>query len=133
MRRVLHQHIVAFRGFTEEPRPALHLEYVPGGTLRRHLEAGRYFSESERVQVTRQTTSALAYLHGLEPPMAHRDISTSSIFVHQRNADTIFVKLGDVGAPESEPHLDNRVGAPSHHPPELFDERTRDRQSILSR
>ncbi len=64
--------------------------------------------------------------------MPHRDISTNSIFVHQRDADTIIVKLGDVGAPESGPQLDNMVGTPSHLPPELFDKRTWDRQSILS-
>lgn len=123
---------MAFLGFTEEPGLAIQLEYVRGGTLRTDLEAGKYFSESEGVQVTRQATSALAYLHGLEPPMPHRDISTNSIFVHQREADTIVVKLGFVGAPESGPQLDNMVGTPSHLPPELFDERTWDRQWILS-
>ncbi|KAK3321488.1 hypothetical protein B0T19DRAFT_404014 [Cercophora scortea] len=57
MRLVSHKiksNIVAFLDSPEEPRRSLHLEYVGGGTLKGHLQAGRYFSESERVQVAKQ-------------------------------------------------------------------------------
>ncbi|KAI1313153.1 kinase-like domain-containing protein [Xylaria venustula] len=129
MSLISHEHIVAFLFFQAEPSPALHLEYVPGGTLKSHLDAGRYFSESERVQVTRQTTSALAYLHGLHPAIVHRDISTKSTFVHHRGTDAIVIKLGDVGAPESGPDVDG----PTHLAPELFGESPSGQPPVMDR
>ncbi len=44
-----------------------------------------------------QLLSALVYLHGRNPPIAHRDIKSDNILVQRREASGIFVKFGDFG------------------------------------
>jgi serine/threonine protein kinase len=103
-------HIVTFLGLGEEPLLALHIKYVTDGRLRKYLEAARNLSESKHVQVTRYTTSALAYLHGLEPPILHCDISDNSIFIYDSDTDTIVLKLADVGIPKTGLQLNDMIG-----------------------
>lgn len=85
--------IVRLIGAYFTPQPELHLEYMPYGTLliQENLSYG------EICMIVYQCASALAYLHGLQKPIVHRDIKPTNILVKHRSEDKIFVKLGDFG------------------------------------
>ncbi|KAI9776477.1 MAG: hypothetical protein M1816_005254 [Peltula sp. TS41687] len=123
MGRISHPHIVEFLGAEFEPyHPKLRLEYVPGRSLNDHLMASDRFSRFECVQILRQCLSALEYLHGLEPPVVHRDIGTRNIPVKYRRADTVFVKFADFGLAKEGQHLKTICGNVTFMAPELYAE-----------
>jgi serine/threonine protein kinase len=104
------------------PPPSLELEYLPGGTLRDHLNARRYFSGVECVYITRQTTSGLAHLHALD--ITQRDISDNNILIERRGPEEIVVKLADLGMSKEGSELNTIVGTPYYFAPEFFGNRT---------
>ncbi len=53
--------------------------YIPGQTLKQHLERGHRFTESELIKIATQVLDVLQYLHGLQPPTLHRDIKPSNL------------------------------------------------------
>ncbi|KAL8367049.1 hypothetical protein RB599_010963 [Gaeumannomyces hyphopodioides] len=125
MGRVSHPHIVELLASNNGPPPSLELECLGGGSLREHLDARRYFSGVECVHITRQTTSGLAHLHGLD--ITHRDVSDNNILVERRGPDGIVVKLGDLGMSKEGSELNTIVGTPYYFPPEFFRDRTSNR------
>lgn len=98
MRHYFQEHIVKLLWKDEVPWPQLYLEYVHGGSLRDH--GGLSIAECK--QITCQLSSALAYLHGLNPPILHRDIKPENILVQHRHAGDICVKFGDFGISREE-------------------------------
>ena len=106
--------------YNEKPQPSLHFEYIPEGSIRDHLEKREYFSGIECRHILRQITSAVAYLHGLTPPITHRDISDNNILIEHRGADGIVVKLADLGASKEGLEFNTLVGTRVFWPPELF-------------
>ncbi len=86
------------------------------------MQEGKYFSSFECVQITRQTLSGLAYIHGLDPQITHRDVTDTTIFVEHRDHKTITVKLGDFGVSKEGPKLKTVIGTPYFYPPKFFDE-----------
>ncbi|KAI1495510.1 kinase-like domain-containing protein [Biscogniauxia marginata] len=123
MSRVSHDHIVKFLGSQDGPPPSLMLEYLSGGSLRDHVKAHKYFSRRECIHIMTQTTSALAYLHRLDPPITHRDISDSNILVDRRGPAGIVVKLGNLSLSKEGLRLNTIVSTPTFLPPEFFGER----------
>ncbi|KAJ8126473.1 hypothetical protein O1611_g7166 [Lasiodiplodia mahajangana] len=101
------------------PPPSLRFEYLAGGSLRQHLQEGRYFSGIECNTITKQSLSALEYLHELKPPITHRDLSDGNILVHHRSANEIIVKLGDFGLSKEGSQLYTMAGTPHFLPPEF--------------
>ncbi|OAA58602.1 Protein kinase-like domain protein [Niveomyces insectorum RCEF 264] len=120
MGRISHDHIVAFFGsdFTSSPR--LWFEYVPRGTLSEHD-----LSVVECVQVARQCLSALAYLHGQDPPIVHRDIKPDNILVQDRYGDAICVKFGDFGLSRASRDPTTICGSLQYLAPEIYREQKR--------
>ncbi|KAK3149035.1 hypothetical protein QOZ80_3AG0212070 [Eleusine coracana subsp. coracana] len=101
-----HPHLVRLHGFCADPRALLLVyDFVPNGTLSHHLHrlrrAGAAAGPSPpplpwrtRLAMAAQIASALEYLHfGVKPPVVHRDVTTSNIFVE---AD-MRARLGDFG------------------------------------
>ena len=78
----------------------LYLEYMPFRSLEDEHRMSR-FSSQECVAILRQSSSALAYLHGRQEPVVHRDIKPENILVKyrdpNRNADHLHIKLSDFG------------------------------------
>ncbi|KAF2962963.1 hypothetical protein GQX73_g10609 [Xylaria multiplex] len=118
MGRISHPHVVRFLGATYDPQPSLSIEYMWGGSLVSHLAGSEGFSRFETVQVLRQATDALEYLHGLK--ITHRDISTSNILVYYRNPDSIFIKLADFGLAK-EGRLATFCGNKVYLAPEIYE------------
>ncbi len=55
--------------------------YVPARCLGDFIRQGRIFTELEAKQIARQVLDALVYLHGLSPPVMHRNIKPSNLLV----------------------------------------------------
>uniref|UniRef100_A0A7S1T5I3 Protein kinase domain-containing protein n=1 Tax=Compsopogon caeruleus TaxID=31354 RepID=A0A7S1T5I3_9RHOD len=97
-------------------------ELMVSGTLREYIVKAR----TVKLKVIRRwglnILSAIDYLHNLTPPVVHRDLKCSNIFV---NGNTGEVKVGDLGLACE--RLDNKrcqtvIGTPEFMSPELFDE-----------
>ena len=116
------RHIVKLLASRNDPSPQLELEYLCGGSLRDQLKARKYFTGKKCVMIAQQTIAGIAYLHSLEPPITHRDISDGNILIERRDADGIIVKLGDFGLSKEGPNLTTIVGTPLFLPPEFFDD-----------
>lgn len=67
---------------------------MPLGTLRDQYLSGNV-PEDDILMIFEQSLSALAYLHGLKPPIAHRDIKPDNILV--RCLNPLYIKLADFG------------------------------------
>ncbi len=69
--------------FSNGMRDYLVMDYVPGDDLRTIMLEARhnktFFSENQVLGWAFQLANALAYLHGLEPPIVHRDIKPSNL------------------------------------------------------
>eukprot|EP00253_Pinus_taeda_P035657 PITA_35657 len=94
-----HPHVVRLYGCTPADSPELLLvyEFVPNGTLADHLHGDRKNPKglpwNTRLNIAVQTAQALAFLHGLDPPIFHRDVKSSNILLDE-NLD---IKLADFG------------------------------------
>ncbi|CAD6267176.1 unnamed protein product [Miscanthus lutarioriparius] len=86
-------------------------EYVPNGTLSQHLLAsgGRTsrLTWRARLGVAAETAAAIAYLHGMRPPIFHRDVKSSNILLD----GALRPKLADFGLSRA---VDRLEAARSH-------------------
>ncbi|KAM3503220.1 hypothetical protein MY10362_004346 [Beauveria mimosiformis] len=99
---------VALLEATFDPLPKLRLEYIPGGSL----TSEDRLSERHGAQILSQLSSALDYLHTLNPPISHRDIKPENILVVERTVDNIYVKFGDFGLSKESEQLMTNCGTP---------------------
>lgn len=67
---------------------------VPGRDLAKRLAAGRSFETDEVTAIIRQVLEVLDYLHGLSPPVIHRDVNPRNIVLDDEGS----VYLVDFGA-----------------------------------
>ncbi|KZL63700.1 camk protein kinase [Colletotrichum incanum] len=118
MGQISHPHIVTLFESSFTPHPRLYLEYVPCGSLADQDD----ISYDETLMIVRQCLSALAYLHGMEIPIAHRDIKPGNILVQYRSKSDICVKLGDFGLSRDSPELMTICGTRKYLAPEICSE-----------
>jgi len=85
--RLEHTHIVNFFGMTSTSTGLwLLCEYMPGGSLsevherKRSANAPRA-TEGDVLDALQQVASGMMYLHGLEPPVLHRDLKSPNILI----------------------------------------------------
>ncbi len=95
------------------------LEYIPGGSL----EDQEDITAPECVSIFGQCTSALAYLHGHDPPIVHRDIKPGNIFIQVRDVGYIHVKFGDFGLSKDYDTLSTICGSWRYLAPEMYQNR----------
>lgn len=92
----------------ETPSPRLVLEYLPLGNLE-YQNRQQCISIDEVHALLRQSLSALAYLHGQRPSIAHRDIKPQNILVQSRKP--FHVKLADFGLSKASDYLATACGS----------------------
>ena len=90
------------------------------------LEAKKYFSGIECVKLTRQSTSALTYLHELDPPITHRDLKTNNMLLEFRTEDDLSIKIGDFGLSTAKDKLQTWLGTPIYCAPQFYGSRMED-------
>lgn len=94
-----HPNLVRLHGYCFDPRGLLLVyDYVPNGTLADHLHGPSsrkgVIGWGVRVDIALQVATALEYLHfWLKPPVVHRDVTSSNIFVEK----DMRIKVGDFG------------------------------------
>jgi hypothetical protein len=70
----------------DELRVVLVQQHVPGTDLARLVASGRPFSEADVVRIGVELCAILEYLHGLEPPVLHRDVKPSNVLLDEAGA-----------------------------------------------
>ncbi|KAH9306297.1 hypothetical protein KI387_010701 [Taxus chinensis] len=100
-------------------------EYVSNGTLAEHLHGERKapggLSWENRLNIAIETAQALAYLHGFDPPVFHRDVKSDNILLDEnfkaKVSDFGLSKLSAVNVSHvtTEPH-----GTPGYVDPEYY-------------
>jgi serine/threonine protein kinase len=108
-----------FDRFSENNRHYLVMEYVPGRTLDERLAAaGGRLDENFVSAVATQILEALAYLHGLTPPIIYRDLKPSNVIVKADGR----VKMVDFGvARHFQPkNTATMIGTQGYAPPEQY-------------
>ena len=71
-------------------------EYMSMGTLSSYLGPGGRLGHQDWSRLVLHILNALAYVHDLEPPVLHRDITLGNILVGGSSKQPVF-KLGDFG------------------------------------
>ena len=95
MSRLRHPHIVQFLGiyFQERaPFPVLVMEYLPH-SLDAVLEQRLNIATSVKVSFLYDVAKGLAYLHGQDPPIIHRDLTARNILLNS----AMVAKIADFG------------------------------------
>ncbi|KAM7537374.1 hypothetical protein Aperf_G00000064912 [Anoplocephala perfoliata] len=91
LRKTSHANILLFRGCVSKPRLAIVTQWCEGSSLYKHIHVHeRHFDVEEMVDIARQTTQGMDYLHAKK--ILHRDLKSSNIFLQERT-----VKIGDFG------------------------------------
>ncbi|KAH9601977.1 hypothetical protein KSS87_000350 [Heliosperma pusillum] len=92
--KVNHKNFVNLIGYCEEEKPFTRMmvfEYAPNGTLFEHLhikEAER-LDWAMRVRIVMGMAYCLEHMHQLDPPISHRDMQSSSIYLSEDYAAKI--------------------------------------------
>uniref|UniRef100_A0A5K3FFF4 non-specific serine/threonine protein kinase n=3 Tax=Mesocestoides corti TaxID=53468 RepID=A0A5K3FFF4_MESCO len=98
LRKTSHANILLFMGCVSKPRLAIITQWCEGSSLYKHIHVHeRHFDVEEMVDVARQTTQGMDYLHAKN--ILHRDLKSSNIFLHER-----IVKIGDFGLATMKTH-----------------------------
>ena len=117
---IQHTNIVSFLGVHFEGDsdiPMLVMEYVPM-CLSKYVE-GKIPPDDVKTTILLGIAQGLQYLHGLDPPMIHRDLTTNNVLL----TDNLCAKIADLGMSKM---LDRKAlekmtkvpGNESHMPPE---------------
>jgi hypothetical protein len=82
LRTIEHPHIVRLKDiFAEDHRVYSVFEYVNGKTLLGAVVDNGHFAENEAIKFAIQMCDILAYLHGLTPPVVHRDFAPDNLII----------------------------------------------------
>ncbi len=104
--------------FIEDHRAYLVMEHIEGSNLRQLIAASGIRSEEQVEELARQMCIILEYLHGLSPPVVHRDFAPDNLIMQPNG----LLKLIDFNvAKQSESTaMGSVVGKHAYLPPEQF-------------
>ncbi len=127
------EHIVRMHEyFVEDQRGYLVVEYIEGEDLRKLVKRDGPLATEEVIDLTIQMCDVLAHLHGLTPPIVHRDFTPENLILENSGK----LKLIDFTAaqveriePDAEPEV---VGKREYIAPEQFRGRANRQSDIYS-
>ncbi|KAG8371596.1 hypothetical protein BUALT_Bualt13G0104400 [Buddleja alternifolia] len=113
--RLHHRNLVSLIGYCDdEGEQMLIYEFMPNGTLRDHLSAGKSkgpLTFAMRVKIALGSAKGILYLHTeANPPIYHRDIKASNILLDSR----FTAKVADFGLSRLAPVPELEGAMPSH-------------------
>lgn len=85
------------------------MEYCSGGDLQQYLSNG-VPSYIVKLDIMKQCTRGISYIHGLKPPVVHRDIKPNNILI-QESASVLTVKITDFGLAKVFTNMSRSVGS----------------------
>ena len=89
-----HPNIVAFyKACIEVPCLSIITEYVSRGTLKRYLNECGNVSLMHGLNIMKQISDGMKYLHSHDPVILHLDLKSDNILVNQNNE----IKISDFG------------------------------------
>jgi serine/threonine protein kinase len=105
-----HPHIASYLGHeVVKGSLCIYLEYVPGGSLRSHLQDFGALAEPLRVKAAHGMLLGLDSLHTRETPVVHRDLKSSNVLVGL----DFCAKLADFGCSKRSEHTRSFTGCGS--------------------
>lgn len=114
-----HPQIVKCSDIFVEGRSAyIGLDYIDGKNLRRIVSENGPFSEEEVFEIAPKLLDILEYLHGLEPPVVHRDFTPANLIMDAAGQITL-IDFNVAEQKESE-ETRNVAGKHNYIPPEQF-------------
>jgi len=114
-----HEKIVKLKDFfVEDHRGYLVLEKIDGRSLRMLVDAEGKMEEDRVLDMAHQMCHMLEYLHGLSPPIVHRDFTPDNLILRKDG----MLKLVDFNVAQQKEHTvtSTVVGKQSYLPPEQF-------------
>ena len=121
LKSVRHPNIIAFHeAWHTENEFVFITELMTSGTLREYIRKLSLPNIKVVKRWSRQILKGLAYLHGHDPPIIHRDIKCDNIFINGAYGE---VKIGDMGTAEMKMGKKYTViGTPEFMAPEMYEE-----------
>lgn len=118
--KVNHKNFVNLIGYCEEQNPFTRMmvfEYAPNGTLFEHLHIreAEHLDWSMRLRIAMGMAYCLEYLHQLNPPISHKNLQSSSIYLTEDYA----AKISDFSfwdAAKTGPRKNEPLEAPNSSP-----------------
>ena len=100
--KLMHPNVVQFYGYTTTPVVCIIQEFIQGGTLYELLSGSDPMSTDVRISFALDVARGMAYLHGLLPPIIHRDLKSLNLLVAaQPGGGVPTIKLTDFGLARS--------------------------------
>lgn len=94
LRTIDHPQIVkVLDRFNEQGRDYLLLDYIPGNNLRQYVSTNGPLRASKVVDLALEMLSMLEYLHGLDPPIVHRDFTPDNL-IWRDDGSLVLVDFG---------------------------------------
>ncbi|CAN5488913.1 hypothetical protein BH11CYA1_BH11CYA1_23010 [soil metagenome] len=105
--------------FIEESRAFLMLEYIEGLSLKEKVEKEGKLGERAAINLAKQMTSILAYLHKCSPPVVHRDFTPENLILSE--GELLKLIDFDVALEADQLNQQNNSAGKTHYlPPEQF-------------
>ncbi|XP_031132145.1 protein MALE DISCOVERER 2-like isoform X3 [Ipomoea triloba] len=95
--RINHKNFLNLIGYCEEEEPFTRMmvfEYAPNGTLSEHLQDQEleHLDWSARMRIVMGVAYCLQYMHNLNPPLSHSNMTSDNIFL----TDDYAAKIGEI-------------------------------------
>jgi tRNA A-37 threonylcarbamoyl transferase component Bud32 len=104
--------------FVEDHRSYLVLEHIEGKSLKQIVDEQGPLSEKQVIELAKQMCTMLEYLHGLEPPVVHRDFTPDNLIL--RNDGKLKLVDFNVAQQTDSTATGTVVGKHAYLPPEQF-------------
>ncbi|MCS7264290.1 MAG: WD40 repeat domain-containing serine/threonine-protein kinase [Armatimonadetes bacterium] len=102
-----------------QPRPYMVMDYIEGEELWERIQKQGKLSEQEVLDLLKGVFDALEYLHGLQPPIFHRDIKPQNIRITP-DGRTFLVDFGIAKVGGAMTTTGSRAATPPFAPPEQY-------------